>query len=478
MPTPMLQPVKIVATLGPASSARGTLRELLRAGVAVVRLNLSHGSHEEHRAQIALVRELEAEQGRPVAILLDLQGPKIRTGALAGGQPVRLVAGQTFQITTREHAGDARRVSTDHAALPGDTKPGDRILVSDGRIELRVTGVRADEVETVVVQGGLLAERQGMNLPGMAVSAPALTGKDLRDLAFGVAQGVDCVALSFVRRPEDLRAARRELAALGSDLPVIAKLEKPEAIANLEAIAEVADGLMVARGDLGVELGPEKVPLVQKRIIAVANALGRPVITATQMLESMIEQPRPTRAEASDVANAILDGSDALMLSGETAVGRHPLEAVRTIGRVAAEIHAHEPQRSERRHSFSLARVDSSPHAIAAAVAAVTRSLPGIAAIWVITRSGSSARLVSRERPGVPIVAFTPEAKTWRWLALLWGVTPVLCDLAHDEQALERAVRGAAARRGLAQPGQTIVLTGSHPFGASAETNFLKIERL
>ena len=309
MPPPMPQPVKIVATLGPATADRDTLRELLRAGVDVVRLNFSHGSHAEHRVRIALVRELAAELGLPIAILLDLQGPKIRTGALAGGTPVRLVPGQVFRITTRAVLGDSQRVSTSHATLAEDAKPGDRILVSDGLIELRVTSRRADEVETQVVQGGLLAERQGMHLPGMHVSAPALGEKDLRDLAFGIEQGVDFAALSFVRRPEDVLEARRAIAALGSELPVIAKLEKTEAIENLEAIARVADGLMVARGDLGVELSPEKVPLVQKRIIAVANAIGRPVITATQMLESMIEHPRPTRAEASDVANAILDGT-------------------------------------------------------------------------------------------------------------------------------------------------------------------------
>ncbi len=480
MPASMTQPVKIVATLGPATADRDTLRELLRAGVNVVRLNFSHGSHAEHRERIERVREVSAELGLPVAILLDLQGPKIRTGTLAGGAAVRLVAGQVFHITTRAVEGDSLRVSTSHSTLAEDAKPGDRILLSDGLIELRVTARHADEVETLVVQGGLLAERQGMHLPGMAVSAPALGEKDLRDLAFGIEQGVDFAALSFVRRPEDVLAAKRVIAEHGSDLPVIAKLEKPEAIENLEAIAAVADGLMVARGDLGVELAPEKVPLIQKRIIAVANALGLPVITATQMLESMIQHPRPTRAEASDVANAILDGSDAVMLSGETAVGQHPLEAVRTIVRVAEELHAHaqahEP--SERRPTWALARADSSPDAISAAVAAVSRALPDIEAIWVITRFGSSARLVARQRPGVPILAFTPEKKTWRRLSLLWGVTPVLCDLVHDQGSLERAVGVAAARLGLARPGSTIVLTGSHPFGESAETNFLKIQRL
>src|SRR6266581_474312 len=330
---------KIVCTIGPASNSQEKLEQLMRAGMNVARLNFSHGTHDEHALVIERVRVIAARLGCSIAILQDLQGPKIRTGTLQGGQPVRLLDGAALTVTTRPIVGDAQVVSTTYKQLPEDIKPGDRILLDDGLIELCALGANATDVHCQVVHGGLLQEHKGINLPGVAVSAPALTEKDRDDLRFGLLHDVDYVALSFVRRPEDVLEARKlvrqfqaETGGEGKhalvDIPLIAKLEKPEAVMQLNAILDVVDGVMVARGDLGVEMSPEKVPLIQKRVIARCNELGLPVITATQMLESMITNPRPTRAEVNDVFNAILDGTDAVMLSAETATGAYPIEAV------------------------------------------------------------------------------------------------------------------------------------------------------
>ncbi len=470
---------KIVATLGPATSGPERVAALIAAGVDVVRLNFSHGSYDDHRERIALVRRAAADLRAPVAILQDLQGPKIRTGSLVDEKPVELAAGRTFRIAVDEYAGDSRGVSTTHAALPHDVNVGDRILLSDGHIELRVVDKSKAEVITEVVRGGILKERQGINLPGLKVSAPGITEKDIEDLRFGLSHDVDYVALSFVRAPEDVQRVRGLIADAGRDTPVIAKIERPEALDAIAEILDEAQGIMVARGDLGVELSPEKVPLVQKQLIELANARGKPVITATQMLESMIESPRPTRAEVSDVANAILDGSDAVMLSGETAVGRHPIEAVETMVRIAEEIQAH--KRNERRGTGtngSLPAVSTSPEAIGAAVDAIVKTLPEVDAVWVLTQSGNSARLISLHRPEVPIVAFTPNQPVYRRMALLWGVTPVKTAMATAKQELEREVQALALAQGLAQPGDTVVITGSHPFHRAAPTNFLKIQRV
>lgn len=470
---------KIVATLGPATSSPDAIAALVRAGVDVARVNFSHGTHEEHAELFARVREAADAAGRAVAILQDLMGPKIRTGDLRGDGPVELARGDSFTLAVDEFEGDATRVSTTYAALPSDVRPGDRILLSDGLIELRVEGRSATEVRTTVVHGGTLKERQGIHLPGVAVSAPGVTEKDLRDLEFGLSRDVDFVALSFVRSAADVRRLKEVIAARGRDTPVIAKLETPDSIEALDEVLDEAFGVMVARGDLGVELSPERVPLVQKRVIEAANERARPVITATEMLESMIGNPRPTRAEASDVANAILDGSDAVMLSGETAVGAYPVPAVETMVRVAEQV-----DRSERhrlRHAIRLADVDevsSSPEAIGVAVAAIARMLPDVAAIWVLTQSGTSARLVSQHRPRVPIVAFTPSERVYRRLALVWGVTPILTPAARDEAEALRDLEPLARARGLAPEGGRVILTGSHPFQAAAPTNFLKIQRL
>ncbi|HEY8292497.1 MAG TPA: pyruvate kinase, partial [Thermomicrobiales bacterium] len=326
----MHRATKIVATLGPATTDAAVLTALIRAGVDVVRLNFSHGTHDEHAAAYATTRSIAKSLGRPIAVLQDLQGPKIRTGTLAAGSPVTLRDGATFRITSEAVEGTAERVSTTYQHLPDDVQSGDRILLDDGRMELRVTAIEGADVVTTVVHGGALGEHKGINLPGVKVSSPALTEKDLDDLAFGIKLGVDYVALSFVRTPQDVRLARAALKRLNSTTPLIAKIEKPEALDDLPGVIDAADGVMVARGDLGVELSPERVPSAQKRIIRLANARGKVVITATQMLESMTTNPEPTRAEASDVFNAILDGTDAVMLSGETSVGKFPIETVKT----------------------------------------------------------------------------------------------------------------------------------------------------
>ncbi len=467
---------KIVATIGPASRAPATLRRLSDAGMDVARLNFSHGTHAEHAQVIADLRAVSQDLERPLAILQDLQGPKIRTGTLANGQPVTLRDGARFTITAREVAGDATTVSTTYSDLPNDVHVGDRILLSDGLIELRVTAVAPPDVTCQVVHGGELAEHQGINLPGVAVSAPALTAKDHDDLRFGVAQGVDYIALSFVRRPEDLTAARAALAeaqgAGARPIPIIAKLEKPEAIERLDEILAAADGVMVARGDLGVELPLEQVPGIQKRIIAAANRLRLPVITATQMLESMISNPRPTRAEVSDVANAILDGTDAVMLSGETAAGRFPVETVQVMARIASETEAS----GTTAHPVAQEAVTA-----AQAISEAARTLADAArvrAIVVFTRSGATAHLISKERPSVPIIAFTPDDAVARCLALWWGIAPKPAHLMETTEALITWVDLQLQVQNLAQRGDTIVILGGMPVARQAKTNFIKLHRI
>ncbi|SRR5579875_417443 len=493
-----LRRTRIVCTLGPASFSEERIEALIRAGMDVARLNFSHGSYAEHGATIERVRAVADRLGVPVALLQDLQGPKIRTGALADGKPVTLRDGQAFTITKQQIAGTSERVSTTYAALPQDVKPGDRILLSDGAIEMQVNGASEDEVICTVVHGGELAEHQGINLPGVAVSAPALTEKDRADLAFGVSQHVDAIALSFVRQPEDVHEAKRLIAAAlrsapnfpqderlpeglhptayaaEETIPVIAKLEKPEAVAppeRLRAILEAADGVMVARGDLGVEMPLEDVPLIQKRIITQANALGIPVITATQMLESMITTPRPTRAEVSDVANAILDGSDAMMLSGETAVGAYPVETVATMARIALA--------TEQECAFAPFHPEhpSDAHAVSSAAHTLAREAH-VKLIAVFTRTGASAHLISKERPTMPIIAFTPSEIVYRRLMFWWGVVPRLSELLGATEELIAWTDAELQRAGYAQPGDEIVIMGGMPIAGKARTNFLKLHRI
>ncbi|HEX2513395.1 MAG TPA: pyruvate kinase [Chloroflexota bacterium] len=469
---------KIVATIGPASDSPELLDRLLEAGMDVARLNFSHGTQADQERRIARLRQAAGRRGRTLTLLQDLQGPKIRTGPLAGGGPVQLVAGQRLTITTRPVEGSAEVVSTGYAGLPRDVKPGDRVLVSDGLIELRALSTTEDAVLAGVVTGGELRERQGINLPRGGGSSSALTEKDEADLEFGLAQGVDWIALSFVRRAEDVLAVKERIAGAGRSTPVMAKIEKPEALEHIPAILEAADGIMVARGDLGVELPPAEVPVVQKQLIAACNSAGKPVVTATQMLESMIVNPRPTRAEASDVANAIMDGTDAVMLSGETAVGKYPAQAVGTMAQIAEVVEAEgrdwirAPQLT-----WDVARHSSVAEAISAAAVAVERVLQ-VEGIVAYTRSGNTARLVSRLRPRARVFGFTPDEATARRINLLWGVTPVLCGPIPDLAGLERAACGTLLAQGALKSGDEVVLTGAHPLLEAAETNLVKVVRL
>jgi pyruvate kinase len=445
------------------------IRKLIEAGMDVARLNFSHGTHEEHAQSIAILREAAVARKKPIAILADMQGPKIRTGALAGGGTVVLRAGQKFVITTAKVLGDSTRVNTTFQPMPREVKRGDRILLSDGLIELRVEGTTHTEVLCQVANGGILGEHKGINLPGVKLHVPALTGKDRADLRFALSRGADYIAVSFVRRPEDVLLAKSLVKLAKKNTPIIAKLEKPEAIENLDEILRVSEGVMVARGDLGVEMNPERVPVVQKNIIARAREFRRPVITATQMLESMTENPRPTRAEASDVANAIFDGSDAVMLSAETATGKYPLEAVGMMARIIQEAEAsiHEFPRPAGTEPLKVAET------VAELVCHASRELH-MKLIAVFTHSGFTARLVSRYRPLVPIIAFSPEAATRRRMALLWGVTPrTIVDIKKID-----ALPGVAEKRlleeRLVRKGDVIGIVAGTPMGTRGTTNFMK----
>lgn len=466
---------KIVATIGPASSTPEMISKLIAAGMDVARLNFSHGSHADHAQRIEMLREAARQADRPLAILQDLQGPKIRTGKLSGGQPVILHAGDRFDITVHEIVGAAARVSTTYTALPHDVQPGDRILLSDGLIELRVIDATDEEVHTVVVFGGELRENQGINLPGVNVSAPALTDKDIADLEFGLAHDVDYIAISFVRRAADLHDVKARIAGAGKNIPVVAKIEKPEALNDLAAILDITDAIMVARGDLGVEMAAEQVPVVQKQLIEAANSVGVPVITATQMLNSMIRNPRPTRAEASDVANAIIDGTDAVMLSGETANGMFPIELVQMMARIA-EVAEASGRHSEHLIDPSL-NIEQQPtvsNAISAAACAIVNALP-VRAIVAFTMSGATAKLVAHLRPVVPIMAFTTSESVYRRLNLVWGITPIMCEYIDRLDTLGVRVNDILLARGYVQPGNSVVVTGGHPIAARGATNFVKV---
>ncbi|MFN8471092.1 MAG: pyruvate kinase [Anaerolineae bacterium] len=475
-----MRKTKIVATLGPASSSSDVIDRMIAAGLDVARLNFSHGTHEDHAATVARLRAAAQRAGRPLALLQDLQGPKIRTGSLEGGGPVALAQGQKFAISTTPRLGTAEEVSTTYAALPRDVKPGDRILLSDGLIELRVLSSDGDSVQTEVVSGGSLRQHQGINLPGVAVSAPALTDKDIDDLAFGLDQGVDYVALSFVRRASDLADIKARIAAAGRNTPVIAKIEKPEALEDMEGILALADGIMVARGDMGVEMAPEEVPIVQKQLIAAANTAGKPVITATEMLQSMIQNPRPTRAEASDVANAIIDGTDAVMLSGETAIGQHPVESVAMMARIALAAERSHRQRDRavepgplRKVAQELWQADSLS-ATTLAIAPETE----IRAIVAFTVSGATARRLAQSRPRAPIIAFTPSEDTYRRLALVWGVEPVRAPYVDDFDQIVPLVNSELLQRGHVQVGDSVCLTGGYPVRARTQTNFVLLQTI
>ncbi len=474
---------KIVATIGPASRSEAMLLRLIRAGLDVARLNFSHGTAEEHARTATLVRRLAKAEGRTVAILQDLQGPKIRVGEIDG--TLTLKRGAQVTLTTRSLAPtpESRRAALRAGIIPvtyrrllRDVKKGDTILLDDGLIQLRVLSTTTTEVVCRVIEGGPLTSHKGINIPGRKLSTPALTPKDRRDLAAGVKMGVDYVALSFVREAADIEVLKRALRRLKADIPIIAKIEKPQAVENLDAILEHADGIMVARGDLGVELPPEDVPILQKRMIRAARCVGKPVITATQMLESMIHHPRPTRAEASDVANAIFDGTDAVMLSAETAIGAYPEEAVRMMSRII--------ERAERSPAYqslpspvAAGESQSVPEAVAEAAGSAAREL-GAAAIAVFTQSGGTARVVAKFRPITPVYAFTPMESVRRRLALVWGIRPRdVAMLPGTDDMIDAVVRGLV-REGAVKRGDLIVITAGTPVQRPGSTNFLKVHRI
>jgi pyruvate kinase len=460
---------KIVCTIGPASRSPKMVDELMCAGMDVVRLNFSHGTHEEHGSAVAAVRAASARYQKPIAILADLQGPKIRTGALENGQPVLLRPGQRFTISTVDRLGNSAGVSTTYKRLPQEVKRGDRILLADGLIELRVESAGGREIVCRVVNGSELREHQGINLPGVNLHVPALTRKDLRDMAFAVQCGVNYIGVSFVRRAEDVLAARAALKRAGKSTPIIAKLEKPAAIDNLDAILSVADGVMVARGDLGVEMSPERVPVAQKLVISRARDARVPVITATQMLESMRENPRPTRAEASDVANAIFDGSDAVMLSAETATGCYPVESVRMMDRIirAAEASITNFPHPERQEFSSVAETTAELICHASEEFAMK-------VIAVFTETGTTARLISKNRPRPPIIAFSHNQDTRRQLSLLWGVLPRRMGKPRDMEGLAKMAEQRLLEERLVSRGDVVGIVAGTPIGVRGSTNFMK----
>jgi pyruvate kinase len=459
---------KIVCTLGPASSSREALRSLIEAGLDVARINFSHSTHEQHAETIALVREVAAELGRPIAILGDLQGPRIRIGDLPA---TRVLAEGQDVVLAPEHQAQGNEIPITYEPLANDVHVGDRVLINDGLIDLVVLDVQKPRVTARVLHGGELSSHKGMNLPGVQVSAPSMTDKDREDIAFAVAQDLEYVALSFVRRAQDIAELR---ALIPSSTLVVAKIEKDSALANIETIVAASDAVMVARGDLGVELPFEEVPYAQKRIISLCNRLGRPVITATQMLESMIQHPRPTRAEASDVANAILDGTDAVMLSAETAAGHYPRLAVEAMTRIIHTIEA-TPGQFRREDQRRGEGTTSTEFAIAAASNAAVTMLHAPALI-VFTKSGFSARVVASHRPSVPILVLTDSARTYRQLALVWGVIPELVPHCNTYDEMVRLALAAVQRRELATTGDRVVVTAGVPFDVPGTTNVLKVE--
>jgi pyruvate kinase len=463
---------KIVCTIGPASGSEAVLRELMRLGMDVARLNFSHGTHEEHARMIDRLRKVADKENRSICILQDLQGPKIRTGRLKYRTPIALKSGARLTITPRDIAGTAALLSTTFKTLAQEVEPGARILLSDGLIELRVTAIRGDDVECEVINGGLLGEHKGINLPGTVVSVPSLTEKDEKDLEFGLKHGVDMVAVSFIRTADDVRLVKRLVRTHNSDAWVIAKLEKPQAVdpANLEEILDVADGVMVARGDLGVEMPPEKVPIIQKHVIRRAADWRKPVITATQMLESMIENPRPTRAEASDVANAILDGTDAVMLSAETATGKYPREAVAIMAKIVleAESATEEPTQRRRMH-----RHLSISETICESVAHAAQDLE-MKAVAVYTETGTTARLISKYRPKAPIFAFAANTTVSARLNLMWGVSPLACEMTPNAEDMVMKAETYLLQKHAVLPGDVMaVVAGTR--SSSGSTNFMRL---
>ncbi|GAT64750.1 pyruvate kinase [Planomonospora sp. ID91781] len=468
----MTRRAKIVCTLGPATSSPERLRELIAAGMDVARFNLSHGSHELHKEVYDRVREAAAELGRGVGVLADLQGPKIRVGRFEDG-PVRLGFGDVFTITTEDVPGDREQVSTTYLGLPKDVRPGDSILVDDGRVHLEVTRVEGPRVTTRVVIGGMISDNKGLNLPGVDVSAPALTDKDEADLRWALRTGFDMIALSFVRRPSDAHVVRNIMEQEAVRLPLLAKIEKPQAVDLLPEIVEAFDGIMVARGDLGVELPLEDVPIVQKRAIELCREKARPVIVATQMLDSMMSAPRPTRAEASDVAYAVMDGADAVMLSGETSVGTYPIESVETMSRIASAA-----ERSVLEATHSLHRLPETTGGAIARAAAEVGAIVGAKALVAFTMSGETARRLARYRSPIPLLAFTSASHVRNQLALVWGVETFEVPFVHHTDDMVRQVEAALLTQARLEKGDKVVIVAGSPPGHAGTTNALRVHTI
>jgi pyruvate kinase len=461
---------KIICTIGPSCNSVAAITDLMRLGMDVARLNFSHGTHDDHACNIDRLRRSAEKEGRTICILQDLQGPKIRTGRLKGHVPVMVKTGSKVTITPRDLPGTASLISTTFDGMAREVQAGALVLLSDGLIALRVTGLRGLDVECEVINGGMLGEHQGINLPGMALSIPALTEKDRADLEFGLKRGVDVVALSFVRSAADIRQVKELIQAAGSDVPVIAKVEKPQALDHLEEILDAADGVMVARGDLGVEMAPEKVPVIQKHVIRRASDWRKPVIIATQMLESMIENPRPTRAEASDVANAIFDGADAVMLSAETATGQYPRETVTMMAKIVVEAESNVGEAPPRRRSHRRLSIAES---ICEAVAHAAEDLD-MRAIAIFTETGNTARLISKYRPKAPIYAFSHVPPVCNRMNLFWGVHPLRRDLARTAEDMVRAAEYELVRQEKLKAGDVLgVVAGTQM--SSGSTNFMRL---
>ena len=465
---------KIVATIGPASNSPEMLQKLVAAGMNVARLNFSHGNYETHSDAIRNIRSISRTLNRPVGILLDLQGPKIRVGKLENGEPVRLKRSAPFAITSTPMAGTAQMVSTTYQHLPSDVQPGDTILLDDGLIRLQVESKTSDTVNCKVINGGMLKENKGINLPGVKVSAPSLTEKDIRDVNFGIKNGVDYFALSFVRTAEDLMAIKSVMKKQGAAIPVIAKIEKPEAVENLEAILDVADGIMVARGDLGVEMQPELVPIIQKKIIYATVRKNKPVITATQMLETMCVNPIPTRAEASDVANAIFDGTDAVMLSGETASGKYPVKAVQMMAKIAEQSEG-SPFLKVNLH-YDIDPEHPVTHAVAQSAVNILQEVHA-RCIIAFSISGSTSKQISKQRPSKPVYAFTSRMDTYHRLTLLWGITPMFIGDIENAARLVKSSESLLIGKNLVQKGDLVVLVIGMGLKAGS-TNIIKLHRV
>ncbi len=462
---------KIVCTLGPATSSYEAIRGLVYAGMDVARMNFSHGAHAQHEEAYRHVRRASDESGRGVGVLVDLQGPKIRLGTFAAG-PVVWATGETVTITTEDVEGTHDRVSTTYKGLADDVSVGDRLLVDDGRVGLRVVSVEGPDVRLTVTEGGPVSNNKGLSLPGIGVSVPALSEKDEEDLRFGLTLRADMVALSFVRSAKDIERVHEIMDEMGVRLPVLAKIEKPQAVDNLDEIIDAFDGLMVARGDLGVEMPLEMVPLVQKRAVQACREQAKPVIVATQMLESMIGASRPTRAEASDVANAVLDGADAVMLSGETSVGSYPVEAVATMARIISAA-----EQDIQRVPPATHEITSIAAGIARAAATVGRQV-GASALVAFTQSGSTARLLAKHRSPIPLLAFTPVPEVRSQLALTWGVETFLVPAVQHTDDMVRQVDGSMLGLGRMQPGEYVTIVAGSPPATSGTTNAMRVHRL